>query len=98
MSDTYYPSKEKLGRAKDIVANFDLRMSQKPALAVVKLVINGKAEKLEGEALVDYVYKGLGGAPKLEGAKAVEAKDKEVKSKVKAKKGRAHKESEIIVK
>ena len=69
----YYPSQEKLQRAKYAVNNYDVLMRQHPEISDLRLVDMGKGKKLEGDALVDYVYQGLGGSAKLEGVEAIEA-------------------------
>lgn len=74
--DIYYPSQAKLKRAKDAIENYDVILTTHPRKkfkAEIKLVDKGRAKKLEGDALVDFVYEGLGGAPVLKGSEAKEA-------------------------
>lgn len=88
MSETYYPSEEKHSRAKSAVDNYEKLVKDHPSRADVKLVGLGRAEKLEGDELVNYVYNGLGGSPVLSGAPAKEAKARATEAKQKTAKRR----------
>ena len=96
----YYPSESKKDRAASAIANYNRESAKHPDKAEYKLVGEGLGKKLEGEALLDFVYSGLGGASALEGAEAKEAEEKSEKAKARRVKraGAATKRSKISVK
>lgn len=91
---SYYPSEEKLARAKVAVANYANLSVSSPGLAEVKLVAMGRQEGIKDEKLVEFVYNGLGGKPQLEGGEAKEAESKAKEAKERA----AKKEDKVAVK
>ncbi len=84
MSEIYYPSEAKYARAKSAVENYSRDASRFPNKAEYKLVGLGKAQKLEGDDLVKFVYEGLGGAPAVSGPEASERKKKSQEAKKRA--------------
>lgn len=96
----YYPSTAKKDRAEYAIKSYDREVGNHPDKAEYKLVGMGIAEKLEGGALLDFVYDGLGGSPVLEGAEAKEAESKAKAATVRTRKksGAATQRSKITVK
>lgn len=81
MFETFYPSEGKYDRAKAAVANYAREAGNHPDKAEYKLVAEGLAQKLKDDELIDFVYKGLSGAPILSGTPAKEAKVRAVAAK-----------------
>lgn len=96
----YYPSEEKYTRAKEAVKNYAKFAAERPGLAEVRLVAKGLEEGLKDEKLVEFVYEGLGGKQKIEGAAAKEAEAKAKEARTRGEKNRTGemKRNEIKVK
>ncbi len=96
----YYPSEAKRKRAESAIGNYASQSPLHPDKAEYRLVALGQAEKLEGEALLDFVYNGLSGSPILEGvaAKEAEGKAKAATVRTRKKSGAATQRSKITVK
>ena len=86
--EKYYPSERKYDRAKDAVLNYDRLIGNHADKAELKLVGEGRTQKLDEEELIDFVYNGLGGTPIVTGTSAKQAKEKASEAKQRAGKSR----------